>query len=150
MTEAAQFTPLGSADLSACLELSRSSDPFPWREEVWRRSLRDDYCFALRGGDAIVAVAAFNLVLDELSLLNIVVAKSQRGRGMGRRLLCEGLDWMQQFGAQRCILEVRTSNSVARGLYLALGFVEDGVRKNYYPLGEGREDAVLMSADLPL
>lgn len=96
------------------------------------------------------AVAAFSLVMDEASLLNIVVGREHRGAGLGRFILAEGAAWMQQIGAQRCLLEVRRGNAAARALYQRLGFVEDAIRKNYYPLGNGREDAILMSADLPL
>ena len=150
MSKSNDFVELSSADLATCLALSRSSDPFPWRDDIWHRSLRDDYCFALRDHGELIAVAAFSLVMDELSLLNIIVDQQHRGRGLGRELLCAGLEWMQQVGAQRCFLEVRKSNDAARSLYRTLGFVEDGVRKSYYPMGDVREDAVLMSAPLPL
>ena len=45
-------------------------------------------------------------------------------------------------------LEVRPSNHVARRLYDSLGFIQVGVRKNYYPAEQGREDAVLMCLDM--
>ncbi len=150
VTAAAHLVELTTADAAACIALSRSSDPHPWKDDIWRRSLRDDYCFGLYSGSALQGIAAFSLVLDEASLLNIVVDRQLRGRGLGRQLLCGGLEWIQQIGAQRCLLEVRASNRAARALYLCLGFHEDGLRKNYYPLGSEREDAVLMSADLPL
>ncbi len=150
MTEPSRFAPLSTADFATCTALSHSSDPHPWKDDIWRRSLRDDYCFGLYCGERLQAIAAFSLVLDEGSLLNIVVDRQQRGQGLGGRLLCAGLEWLQQIGAQRCLLEVRESNHSARALYRGLGFTEDGLRKNYYPLGSDREDAVLMSVDLPL
>lgn len=138
------------ADMEACVALSEKSDPHPWQPSVWRRSLRDDHCLGTKIGNHLASVAVFSLVLDEVSLLNIVVDDHYRGRGMGRELLASGLAWMQQFGAERCVLEVRVSNRPARSLYASLGFGEDGLRKNYYPLGAGREDALLMSVPLPL
>ena len=145
-----RFAALDHNDIEPCLILSRDSDPHPWRDDTWRRSLRDEFCFGLFEDRRLLAVAAFSLVMDETSLLNIVVGREYRGEGLGGRLLSDGLSWMQQIGAQRCLLEVRRGNAPARALYRRMGFVEDGVRKNYYPLGEGREDAVLMSAELPL
>ncbi len=145
-----KMVPLEIRDLAECIQLSQRSDPFSWPDDIWRRSLRDDHCLGLVVGGELLAVAAFSLVLDELSLLNVVVDRSARRQGLGRQLLVEGVEWMQQFGALRCVLEVRVSNSSAIALYRALGFAEDGIRKNYYPLEGGRENALLMSADLPL
>ena len=44
------------------------------------------------------------------------------------------------------LLEVRVSNAPAIALYESLGFVRDGIRKNYYP---GGEDACNMSLHMP-
>ncbi|WP_269620316.1 ribosomal protein S18-alanine N-acetyltransferase [Zhongshania sp. BJYM1] len=141
---------LGIHHLEQCLLIETRSDPHPWGRVNWLRSLRDDHCLGYWQGDELLAISAYTLVLDDVSLLNIVVDNDCRGSGVGRRLLTEGLEWMQQFGGARCLLEVRVSNTVARALYSKLGFVEDGIRKKYYPLGDGHEDAILMSADLPL
>lgn len=141
---------LSMQHLEQCLLIETRSDPHPWGKMNWLRSLRDDHCLGFWENDELLAISCYSLVLDEVSLLNIVVDTDSRGQGVGRGLLTEGLEWMQQFGGARCLLEVRESNTVARSLYTRLGFVEDGVRKNYYPLGDAFEHAVLMSADLPL
>jgi ribosomal-protein-alanine N-acetyltransferase len=41
-------------------------------------------------------------------------------------------------------LEVRPSNGRAIDLYTSLGFETIGLRRNYYPADQGREDAVVM------
>jgi ribosomal-protein-alanine N-acetyltransferase len=87
-------------------------------------------------------------VLDEACIHNVAVHPAQQGRGMGRYLVTTALDSMRRQGACRCLLEVRASNTAARGLYGALAFELDGVRKNYYPASSGREDALLMSRKL--
>jgi len=51
-------------------------------------------------------------------------------------------------GSKKIFLEVRISNAIAIDLYKAAGFKEIGLRKNYYRLKEGREDAILMSKSL--
>jgi ribosomal-protein-alanine N-acetyltransferase len=92
--------------------------------------------------------AVYCLVLDEGSILNIAVHPSWQGRG-GARILLQGvLDLLYKSGARRCLLEVRASNVAARGLYDGYGFGLDGVRQNYYPTDNGREDALLMSKPL--
>ena len=90
----------------------------------------------------------YSLVMDEGSIHSIAVSPDWQGQGMARSLLKEALAILRARGAQRCLLEVRESNSVARGLYDSFDFQLDGVRKKYYPSRSGREDALLMSKSL--
>jgi ribosomal-protein-alanine N-acetyltransferase len=54
--------------------------------------------------------------------------------------------WGQAQGVHSLWLEVRISNQRAIDIYTAFGFVQDGVRRDYYPAQSGvREDAVVMS-----
>jgi ribosomal-protein-alanine N-acetyltransferase len=46
------------------------------------------------------------------------------------------------------MLEVRPSNIPAIRLYEKLGFNEIGIRQNYYPALDGREDALLLALSL--
>jgi ribosomal-protein-alanine N-acetyltransferase len=43
---------------------------------------------------------------------------------------------------------VRPSNTRAVALYHSIGFNEVGVRKDYYPAGGSREDAIIMALNL--
>jgi ribosomal-protein-alanine N-acetyltransferase len=45
-------------------------------------------------------------------------------------------------------LEVRPSNVSARTLYEDEGFNELGCRRDYYPAGDGREDALILARTL--
>ena len=45
-------------------------------------------------------------------------------------------------------LEVRQSNNPARALYEDEGFNELGNRRDYYPNGDGREDALIFARTL--
>ena len=42
-------------------------------------------------------------------------------------------------------LEVRPSNTTARALYEDEGFNELGNRRDYYPAGDSREDALILA-----
>jgi len=90
----------------------------------------------------------YSKVLDEAEILNIAVHPAYQGRGMARNLVLQVIQQLKNEAVERCLLEVRASNTTARGLYDSLGFKPDGVRKNYYRAGDGREDAVLMSKSL--
>lgn len=99
-------------------------------------------------GDSLQGFIAYSCVGDESTVLAVAVAAALQGRGLGAALLQHALAEMREGGVRRCLLEVRVSNTPARRLYTQCGFVEDGVRKNYYRIEQGREDAVLMSLNL--
>ena len=87
--------------------------------------------------------------VDEMHLLNVTVAPACRRQGHARHLLDQLSAATRERGLGAIWLEVRASNGSARRLYQSLGYVEQGVRRAYYPAGHSlREDAVLMSLDL--
>jgi ribosomal-protein-alanine N-acetyltransferase len=47
--------------------------------------------------------------------------------------------------ANTIFLELRATNQRALALYQMAGFNEIGLRKNYYPAAQGKEDAVIMA-----
>ena len=51
-------------------------------------------------------------------------------------------------GAAVMFLEVRASNAAAIALYERASFVGVNVRRGYYPVENGREDAVIMKVAL--
>lgn len=94
----------------------------------------------------VVGYAAFQRVVDEAELLNVAVDPAHQNRGIGRRLVHEGIREMREAGAFRMFLEVRVSNHPARKLYASLGFTIGSTRKSYYQ--DPEEDAVVMSHNL--
>jgi [ribosomal protein S18]-alanine N-acetyltransferase len=109
---------------------------------------------AANGANAPEVVGYFvaMLVLDEAHLLNLAVSPRYQAQGCGRFLLQAFSLWAQGTGAQTLWLEVRASNARALNLYRRFGFVQQGVRKAYYPVDDtphsAREDAVVMSCKL--
>src|SRR5262245_6085870 len=57
------------------------------------------------------------------------VAPSQRGRGLGDRLLAAGIDWAREAGAASIRLGVVAGNASALGLYRRAGFEPTGERE---------------------
>jgi len=85
---------------------------------------------------------------EDPHLLNIGITKESRGLGYGEKLLKKMIIAAEVMGSKKIILEVRVSNKVAYGLYQKLGFEDIGLRKRYYRLPDGREDAHVMSKSL--
>ena len=85
---------------------------------------------------------------EESHLLNVGVKKEKRGQGFGEQILNKMFLAAEVMGSKKIILEVRVSNNVAYSLYEKLGFEEISIRRNYYRLPKGREDAFVMSKTL--
>lgn len=140
---------LSLTDLDA-VEQIESQQAFAWSTQLITSSLHDHHSMGLFIEERLVGFAFFDLILDELCLLNIVVDPSCRKKGYAKQLITKALTHFSHNGATSCFLEVRASNTPAIYFYQGLGFVECGKRKNYYPSENGREDALVYQADLPL
>ena len=92
----------------------------------------------------LIGFCLWQQVLDEASLLNIAVHPQYQRQGLGRQLVQMMIDNSQAHHAIHLFLEVRRSNQAAIALYEQLGFVEMGIRRQYYRTPQGREDALLM------
>ena len=85
-----------------------------------------------------------SIAIDESHLLNIGVKKNYRRKGFGEEILNQIILSSKVMGCKKIFLEVRTSNIRAIKLYEKKGFRKVDIRKNYYKLREGREDALIM------
>lgn len=102
----------------------------------------------IAGVSRVAGFAECLRIVDEAELLALAIAPDCRGRGLGQVLLTAVLAELREAGCRRCLLEVRRSNEAARRLYCRAGFVQDGIRKAYYPplqTGADAEDALLYS-----
>jgi ribosomal-protein-alanine N-acetyltransferase len=82
-------------------------------------------------------------ILDEAHVATIAVDPEYRGRGIGRRLLVQGLKSAIQNGSRIATLEVRASNITAQNLYRSFSFEVVGRRQRYYR--DNNEDALIMT-----
>ncbi len=116
---------------------------------------REDFATWLSRAEGMAVLAireretvAFGLALEsgsDAELLTIATAPAQRRSGWGRQIFRALDEEACARGLERWILEVARNNVAAQGLYRSHGFVEIGVRKDYYRAGEGRVDALVMS-----
>jgi ribosomal-protein-alanine N-acetyltransferase len=139
-------------DLSAILALDASTFSSPWTRAMYQEFLSNQEAsgiVVLRSDEGELAgYCSFMLIVDELHINNLAVREASRGAGLGAALLREVARRAVRRGAVSATLEVRRSNAAARRLYERAGFVEEGVRRNYY--SAPAEDAlVLWLRDLP-
>ena len=144
-----RFRPMQMADLDAIMAIEPTIYPYPWTRGNFSDSLDAGYSgWVYEEQGRIIGYAMLMLVLDEAHLLNISIAKSHQGRGLGRALLEYMMQVARGHGAANMFLEVRPSNLSAIRLYESTGFNEMAVRRGYYPAADGREDAILMGMAL--
>jgi ribosomal-protein-alanine N-acetyltransferase len=138
--------PLVSGDLPDVLALESLAHAFPWTRGNFEDALAGGYYMVVLELDGQLAgYGIVQVILDEGHLLNITIAPTLHGRGLGRELL-QHLMEVARSRTDTLFLEVRPSNRRAVALYHAAGFNEIGLRRNYYPApGGGREDALLMA-----
>ncbi len=94
-------------------------------------------------GFLILRVAA-----DEAEVITVAVHPRQRGRGVGKKLMENGLFKLYGERCKHLFLEVDACNEAALLLYRSLGFRQVGERKGYYSGSEGGGTALVMRTDL--
>ena len=132
---------MNESHVSAVAELERQNFSEPWPDIAVRGELTNKlalWLVALEDGE-VVGYVGSQTVLQEADMMNIAVADSHRRRGIAKMLVEE---LIRQLDAYQLTLEVRASNAPAISLYEALGFVQVGLRKNYYR--KPKEDALIL------
>ena len=133
--------------LSEIAEIERECFSSPWSEKSLELLLGDNAVgFAAFCDGVLVGYVGMMSVLDEGQITNVAVSADFRRRGCARALLLALEDYAREKGIVFLSLEVRRSNEAARSLYLADGWREAGVRKNFYTLPS--EDAIVMTKTL--
>ncbi|MFK7915940.1 MAG: ribosomal protein S18-alanine N-acetyltransferase [Pseudomonadales bacterium] len=137
------------ADLERVLEIEQRSYAFPWTQGNFLDCLSAGHqCWVALDGEQIVGHGIVTVAVGEAHLLNLCILRELQGHGRGRRFLEELLAISFRAGARRMFLEVRPTNYTAVALYQSLGFIEIGIRKDYYPAPLGHEDAQVFALDL--
>ncbi|MCB1857281.1 MAG: ribosomal protein S18-alanine N-acetyltransferase [Gammaproteobacteria bacterium] len=144
-----QLYPMRLVDVDEVMALERRCYEFPWTSGIFTDCLAVGYCcWTCRLDEQILGYAVMSVAAGEAHILNVCVHPEYRGHGLGQRLLQRLLTLAGKHGADSVFLEVRASNLVALGLYRKTGFNEIGVRRGYYPVRGGREDAILLALSL--
>ncbi len=138
-----EFSRAGANDASDISRLEERIFPDPWSERAIRDCIsRGAMCFTAREGGELIAYIIGTLIAPEGEIYRIAVAPEKRQRGIGYRLLDYAVKTERGRGLEILFLEVRSKNTAAKRLYLAYGFKEISVRKNYYK--DPPDDAVIM------
>ncbi len=160
MTHSAEFSAIDLMDLmnikikimtqehvSAVADIERECFSEPWSEESLGLFLTDSgFCMVALDGERVLGYVSAMCVLDEAQIVNVAVIQSARRQGIAKELLHA---FESEAAARKIVslsLEVRESNGAARKLYREDGWLDAGVRKNFY--SSPREDGIVMIKSL--
>lgn len=146
LVECMQIRSITSHDIFAIYHIEMLTASDPWQLSVFDEGFwRGYYGYAMEDETQLVGFCWLSDTLDECHLLNIAVLLEYRRQQIAKKLLQMVIATAKEKQCRRIMLEVRVSNVVAIALYEKMGFQCDGIRKKYYALPDGEEDAALYS-----
>ncbi|MDD4722392.1 MAG: ribosomal protein S18-alanine N-acetyltransferase [Acidaminococcaceae bacterium] len=133
-----------AADIPLVITLTKDLFKDEWSQETWLTEVNNSIsCYTvLELNEQIIVYAGDWLVAGEAQVVRVAVASKFQGQGLGDLLVADMIERAMDEGALAMSLEVRESNKPARKVYEKNGFVESGIRPNYYQ--DDHENAVIM------
>lgn len=132
-------------DLDDIMDIEKVAFTTPWSRKAFTMEITENLLakyIVAEIDSKVVGYAGIWLILDEGHITNIAVSNVYRGQGIGKYLMMGLIDFCKKSKIQNMTLEVRKSNIVAQNLYKKYGFLDCGIRPNYY--ADDHEDAVIM------
>ena len=130
--------------------LERECFADPWSQQSIASELHNPLSLWLvaQEGQTLLGYVGSQTCLDETDMMNIAVFPASRRQGVARALIEALVSALREGGSKQLTLEVRASNGPARQLYESLGFLQVGLRKNYYR--NPKEDALILRKEWTL
>jgi ribosomal-protein-alanine N-acetyltransferase len=137
-------------DLPVFVSLDKDLFPYsPWSASQYKEEFSSPtrhFFVALDQEESIIGYAGvFAPGHTEADILTVGVVPNHRGQGIAKALMALLTDWANAQGSTAMMLEVKTDNHEAIGLYEALGYLKLNVRKDYFGAGL---DAQVMRLEL--
>lgn len=133
-------------DVDRVCELEEMAFSMPWHKESFVEMIENKDALYLVADDeyaGVIGCCGVRSIVGEGDITNVVVYPDFRKKGVAYEMLSQLLlRGEKDFGIKEFTLEVRYSNMGAIHLYEKLGFLSEGVRKNFYE--EPLEDALIM------
>ena len=144
------IVPMNEAHVAQIAALEARCFSTPWSENSVASELQNPWSLWLAEvqDGKVLGYVGSQMSPPEADVMNLAVSPEARRQGLGEKLmkaLCTALGEKQ---IESLSLEVRASNEAAIALYMKLGFVQAGRRKEYYV--NPREDALILRKELNL
>ena len=137
-------------DLPVFVSLDKDLFPYsPWSASQYKEEFSSPtrhFVVALNEQQSIIDYAGvFAPGQAEADILTVGVVPEYRGKGIAKELIALLTDWANAQGSTAMMLEVKTDNYEAIGLYESLGYLKLNARKDYFGTGL---DAQVMRLEL--
>lgn len=137
--------PLELKHIEDILEVDTLCFSIPWSRESFISEVLQNkfarYVVAVQE-DKIIGYAGMWLIAEEGQITNIATHPEFRGKRVASSMFEALLAICIKENVSSMTLEVRSSNLPALNLYNKYGFVQEGLRKQYY--ADNKEDAIIM------
>lgn len=132
------------SDLAQVAEIEKQIFSLPWSLESFRESMMLEHTIYLVAEEQgkVMGYCGMYRVFNEGEIVNVAVANEYRRCGVAKELLERLFEESAALKVDNFFLEVRESNEPAITLYKKLGFIEAGIRKNFYE--KPTENAIFM------
>lgn len=136
------------ADIPEIARLEKEIFSDSWSEKAIKETFDQQQTLVLVAYEdkQLIGYLILYFVLEEGEIARIAVISDHRRQGVGARLLLELEDLCEDNGITKLLLDVRESNKAAISFYTSYGFVQDGIRRNFYT--DPQEDGILMSREI--
>ena len=144
------IVPMNEHHVTQIALLERECFADPWSQQSIASELHNPLSLWLvaQEGQTLLGYVGSQTCLDETDMMNIAVSPASRRQGVARALIEALVSALRERGSKQLTLEVRASNDPARQLYESLGFLQVGLRKNYYR--NPKEDALILRKEWTL
>jgi ribosomal-protein-alanine N-acetyltransferase len=137
-------------DLPAFVSLDKDLFPYsPWSASQYKEEFSSPtrhFVVAVDQEQTIIGYAGvFAPGAAEADILTVGVVPEHRGKGIAKELMALITDWANAQESTAMMLEVKTDNLEAIGLYESLGYSRLNIRKDYFGAGL---DAQVMRLEL--
>jgi len=136
--------PMTEEHILEVARIEEESFSVPWSKNAFLESLKLEHSIfltALYDGEIVGYIGMYK-VFNDVDITNIAVSKEYRKKGVAKALMTEAFKRVKELGASGVMLEVRKTNLFAINLYEKFGFINIGIRKNFYE--KPVEDAIIM------
>lgn len=127
-------------DLPEVMEIEQLSFEFPWTRDELLDALRTRYCIGMvaETKEQVVGFMVYNLLSQNIHVLNLAVHPAFRRRGVGRAMEAKLYTKIAQQKRERMIADVRDCNEIGQQFFYACGWQVWKVLREHY---RNNEDA---------